>query len=125
MVALESIVEGVPLQCSGFVVKTLYQLCVSGKGSFILKTQLHKLLFYIHTYIRAAYEQESFGISAAKMMKEELSWLEEVKVPLSPCVGFQMLLSGHLQLCRTLFTCEGVDKMDLGEFKGQVLGWNW
>ena len=50
-----------------------------------------------------------------KMLKDELSWLEEVKVPSSPCLGFQTLLSGHLQLCRTLFTCEGVDKLELGE----------
>ena len=62
----------------------------------------------------AVYEQESFGISAAKMLKEELLWLEVVKVPPSPCPRFQTLLAGHLQLCRVLFTCEGVDKLELG-----------
>lgn len=62
-----------------------------------------------------AYEQESYGVSAVTMVKEELAWLEEVKVPSSPCFGFQTLLSGHLQFCRTLFTCEGIDKLELGK----------
>ena len=61
------------------------------------------------------YEQESFGISAVTMLKEELAWLEEVQVPSGPCPSFHTLLAGHLQLCRILFTCEGVDKKDLGE----------
>lgn len=57
------------------------------------------------------------------MLQDELRWLEEVRLPQTPCLGFQILLSGHLQLCRTLFTCEGVDKLDLGELdEGQWPG---
>ena len=63
------------------------------------------------------YEQESFGISAVTMLKEELAWLEEVQVPTGPCPSFQTLLAGHLQLCRILFTCEGVDKQELGGWR--------
>lgn len=61
------------------------------------------------------YEQELFGINAVAMLKEELAWLEEVKVPSGVCPSFQTLLAGHLQLCRILFTCEGVDKLEFGE----------
>ena len=64
------------------------------------------------------YEQESFGISAVTMLKEELAWLEEVQVPSGPCPSFQTLLAGHLQLCRILFTC--MDKQELG---GCGRGW--
>ena len=78
------------------------------------------LLLYLP--VCTVYEQESFGISAVTMLKEELAWLEEVQVPSGPCPSFQTLLAGHLQLCRILFTCEGVDKQELGGWRGQR-GW--
>ena len=55
-----------------------------------------------------------FEVNAVTMLKEELSWLEEVRVPTLACPAFQTLLGGHLQLCRILFTCEGVNKVELG-----------
>lgn len=62
-----------------------------------------------------AYEQEVFEVNAVNMLKDELSWLEEVRVPTVACPAFQTLLGGHLQLCRILFTCEGVNKVELGK----------
>ena len=48
------------------------------------------------------------------MLRDELEWLEDLKVPPPPCHAFQTLLAGHLHLLQTLFACEGVDKLGLG-----------
>ncbi len=66
-------------------------------------------------YSHLAYEKESCGVDVLNMLSTELRWLEEVLVPPPPCHAFQTLLAGHLHLCRTLFTCEGIDKLDLGK----------
>ena len=96
--------------------------CATGRplaeGCFSFKT-LECICSWLLLYLPVCtvYEQESLGISAVTMLKEELAWLEEVQVPSGPCASFQTLLAGHLQLCRILFTCEGVDKQELGGWR--------
>ncbi len=49
------------------------------------------------------------------LVKKELEWMSKATICSSP--GFQTLLAGHLCLTRSLFTCEGVSKKELGEEK--------
>ena len=50
------------------------------------------------------------------MLHDEVDWLKNVVVPPSPCPDFQSLLAGHLRLCQALFTCQGTNKEEFGEW---------
>ncbi len=62
--------------------------------------------------IITVFEQEALSVDVHSLVKRELEWLSKVTTSSSP--GFQTLLAGHLNLTRALFTCEGVNKKDLG-----------
>ena len=74
-----------------------------------------------------ASDQSKFGVDPGCMLEDEIAWLANF-VP-GGCPEARevdnMLLAGHLNLIRTLVTCEGVDKRGLGKWSVQleVLVW--
>lgn len=57
--------------------------------------------------------QLQLGIDVQQLLQKELSWLNDVVIsqPSSPEV--QTLLAGHLNLCKSIISCEGIDKESL------------
>ena len=57
-------------------------------------------------------EQEIIGNMAAGMVEDEITWLFNF----SPCnsTSDSILLTGHIKLLKSLLSCQGVDKREVG-----------
>lgn len=62
--------------------------------------------------------QEDMQLDVASMLEDEIAWLSNF----APSRHAELqtmdntLLAGHLHLIRTLFTCQGINKEELGEY---------
>eukprot|EP00731_Ephydatia_muelleri_P019119 Em0011g1159a len=59
-------------------------------------------------------EQKELGVDVIQLLKNELDWISRFKSCSWQPPALQCVLTGHLKLCRALFTCEGVDKKSYG-----------
>ena len=58
-------------------------------------------------------DQERLNVNAKQMIEDEINWLQMF----SPCnrINDSALLAGHIKLIRSLLTCEGVSKEEVGK----------
>lgn len=63
-------------------------------------------------------DQKILMVDVSAMLEDEIDWLSNFVISeyheLRPTEN--MLLAGHLKLCKALFTCEGINKEEFGKF---------
>jgi hypothetical protein len=66
---------------------------------------------------RAVMEQQTLGLDVAGMLEDEMSWLSNFMPSDNKHVTSidNRLVAGHLDLVCTGLTCEGVDKVEIGQ----------
>ena len=64
-------------------------------------------------------DQRLLSVDVKSMLEDELAWLSNFVTSenIENRETDNTLLAGHLKLIKTLLTCEGINKRDVGRFK--------